>query len=159
MKSKKFTYVLLIIVAIIWYKVFFKVKSSFFSVQVEVVQPNVSSQSFSPIIRDTFKLEISYNDPFIPYTSLSHQLNTDEKENEAHIQRNVSVFVWPSIKYYGMMKKESSKKSLAILSVDDFKLMARKGEELFNGFYVRKIYKDSILIGYKNKRKYFKIID
>ncbi len=146
------------IVAFIWYKAFFKVKSSFFSEQVEVVQPIVSANSFSPIIRDTFLLDITYQDPFIPFVSLSDLSNIDEIKDAAYIQRSIPVFMWPSVKYYGMMKKEKSKKPLAILSVDGFKLMARKDEELFNGFYVKKIYKDSILIGYKNKRKYFSII-
>tara|TARA_R110002072_G_scaffold303135_1_gene495211 strand:- start:11613 stop:12110 length:498 start_codon:yes stop_codon:yes gene_type:complete len=162
MKGKKWTYFLLILVAVIWYRAFFLIKGNLLNEDIQIVSPNVADKTFSPVVRDTFLLLANYKDPFGESKSGKRSLlNTTFNNNNNKrppIKSNikpVSVFKWPSVKYYGMVKKTASKKALAIVTIDGIQLMGRSGQELFDGFFLKEILRDSVLISNKNRRKYF----
>ena len=153
MKNKTFTYILLIVVAIVWYQVFFRVKGSLFG-EDEVDIPAVNQPPMgAPVIRDTFSLLANYRDPFgETKRNLAEELNKLQEQPQPPKQKAPPPSVyWPPIKYYGLVKKSESKTPLAIVSVDGIQLMVRKGEELFDGIMLNVIYRDSIQV--KNKRE------
>jgi hypothetical protein len=154
MKNKGLTYLLLIIVAIIWYQVFFRIKSNLL---VEDVFENKTTQKIAriDIVKDTFALIPNYRDPFGGKISKSIPIDTLK-----NVKKSVQISIpkvenWYAIKYFGLIQKTGSKNPLAILKIDGSQFSLRVGDEAFDGYVVKAIYKDSVLIKYKNKSKYF----
>lgn len=154
MKNKTLTYVLIVIVAAIWYQVFFRVKNNIMG-ENEIVQPVTTNQvSLTSIVRDTFILKANYRDPFGEVKRkpvLQHEDQTPPRRNN---QRNVRAQQepWPTMQYFGIVRKTDSKTPLAILKVDGLQLMVRNGEELFNGIYVNHVWRDSVQVRRKKER-------
>ena len=65
MKNKALTGILIVVVAFIWYKAFFRVKDGFFGEETEIVPPTRNKPiSFASLSRDTFSIQLNYRDPF-----------------------------------------------------------------------------------------------
>lgn len=155
MKNKGFTYLLLIVVAVIWYQVFFRIKSNLETNPDTSLLGNKNQLSKIKIARDTFNLDANYRDPF--GGKISHIPDTIKKVRVNNpISKPVQISPnWVKIKYYGSMKKTESKNPLAVMNIDGEQFFLRKGEEVFDGYKVLAIYKDSVLISYQKKNKYF----
>lgn len=154
MKNKALTYGLLIVVALVWYQVFFRVKGNFFGEDEEVVQPITAINELPSLARDTVELNLKYRDPF--GITKRKPTNTNLEGTIAGPQpppRSKPQTIWPVIKYYGLVKKSKSTKPLAIVSVDGVQLMLRSGDEVFDGIYIVKIERDLITIRYKKETK------
>lgn len=156
MKNKTLTYALLLVVAGIWYQVFFRVKNNLFGDDGLTNGTNGSQPTYQMpnITRDTFVLNANYRDPF---ETPKERLNpTIENQNNVPEPRNIvpvtPQFVWPQVQYFGQIRKTNSNNPLAIINIDDIQLTVREQEEIFNEIYVRKIWRDSILIQYKKNQ-------
>lgn len=156
MKKKSLTYILIIVVAIVWYQVFSRIKGTWFGEEV-IENNNVRiTNVMVPLPKDTFKINASYRDPFqgedykIEVESLTEASNTI---STANLKPN--PVYWPKIKYYGLVKKTKSTKPLAIVSVDGIQLMLRKGEEIFGDIKLTYISRDSIVVMNKKEKKMF----
>lgn len=148
MKNKTLTYVLLVVVGAIWYQVFFRVKNNLMG-ENEIVPPvSINQVRLTSIERDTFSLRANYRDPFGEVKKKPLVQNVDHNPAPRNIQRNVQSqkAQWPSMQYFGIVRKTDSKSPLAILKVDGLQLMVRKGEELFNGIYVNQVWRDSVQV-------------
>jgi len=158
MKTNVTTYVLLAGVVLIWFYAFKRIKGNVLNEKVQIIKPIEKVNSFSPVVRDTFKLLANYKDPFGETDILTKELDKKPTRptNKIKPAIRISQFEWPSVQYYGMVRKTQSSNPLAIITVDEFQLMGRKGEELFDGIFLSKIYRDSVLLTYKKRRKYFK---
>lgn len=158
MKNKALTGILLVVVGVIWYKAFFRVKDSFFGEETSAVSSPLNQQlSFASISRDTFSINLDYRDPFgeTEKSYLAEPPQSDVPQNRpavAPIKRGVD---WPSIVYFGQVRKTTSKDPLAILSIDGYKHTMRKGENIYDGIVVKAIGRDSLVIRYKNEQKVF----
>lgn len=153
MKSKKLTYVLIIVVALIWYKVFFKVKANLFG--EEVLIENVQRTEDLRLLmtqKDTVELKLNYRDPFGVGSLLPDEV--EEIEVETMIAQPIKI-IWPSVKYVGRVQKTESKNPLAILQIDGVQLFVRKKEELFDDFKIIHIGRDSVEIKYMSESKIF----
>ena len=151
------TYVLLGVVAIIWYQVFFRVKDNLFGEETTVVQPNQQMAIFEPIVRDTFLLNANYRDPF-GETKLGHTSAppTSIQPASASVTSPPKMPTpWPAIGYFGQVVRKSSKNPLAIISVDGYKHTMRKGESIYDGILVKGVGRDSIVIRYKGENAHF----
>lgn len=158
MKNKSLTYILLIVVAIIWYQVFFRIKDNL------VDEGNANSLT-SPIQkqlislhRDTFRLETNYRDPFQKVMPIVERQKPQFIEPNPEIvkeKKEKPQVQWAPIKYYGFIKKTESKDPLAVLNVDGDQFFLRKGEEVFDGYKVIAIYRDSVLISFRKMFKYY----
>jgi hypothetical protein len=62
---------------------------------------------------------------------------------------------WVKIRYYGLIKKTDSRDPLALLNIDNEQFFLRKGDDVFDGYQVQAIYRDSVLISYGKKSRYF----
>jgi hypothetical protein len=153
-KNKALTYGLLIVVALVWYQVFFRVKGNFFGEEEEIVQPITAVNELPSLARDTVELNLNYSDPFGLTRRKPSNINFDGAITRPQSPpRQKPQTIWPVIKYYGLVKKSNSTKPLAIVSVDGIQLMLRTGDEVFDGIYIVKIERDLIKIRYKKETK------
>lgn len=159
MKNKSLTYVLLIVVAIVWYNVFFRVVSNFSGDDSGIVPTSNIPQTIGSIDRDTFSLNANYRDPF-GSTTLAISLPVDPQFNPnpypvaKPIPQKVKDF-WPKIEYKGMLRKTSSDNPLAIIFIDDIQLFLRKGEQVFDGITLKTVHRDSVVILYKKEKRVY----
>jgi len=157
MKNKGFTYLLVIVVAVVWYNVFFRIKSNLIGEET-VFQSNVSQLvRLTSDVRDTFVLNAKYRDPFesLP-TQKDENLNSNLSTFPVYnTPRTTPVYQWPKIKYYGIIKQTDSKKSLCIIYFDDVLLHLRQGDSFFDDNLIKAVYKDSIVIQHKSFKKTF----
>jgi len=159
MKNKALTGILIVVVAFIWYKAFFRVKDGFFGEETEIVPPTRNKPiSFASLSRDTFSIQLDYRDPFGETKKSYNASAPQEAQQPANlpvsrpIKRGVS---WPDIKYYGQVRKTTSKNPLAILSIDGYQHTLRKGEALYDGIVVKSIGRDSLVVVYQKETRVF----
>lgn len=154
MKNKALTYVLLVVVAAIWYQVFFRVKGSLVGTDEAITPLTDQAHMQMPVFsRDTFELLANYRDPFGETKINAPTVDVPVTEVIGVPKPPKPVFTWPSIHYLGQVKKTSSKNPLAIVNIDGLQLMVRTGDELFNDIKVKRIGRDSIVVVYKRKTK------
>lgn len=159
MKSKGFTYLLLIVVAIVWYNVFFRIKSNLIGEDI-ILQPNSSQlRSLKSHVRDTFNLNANYRDPFEGTTEktadASSVLPIIPVQPVYVIPKIKPVHQWPKVRYYGLLKKNNSKKTLCIVNFDDMLLNLYEGDDFFDGYKIKSIHKDSVVIQHDKIQKTF----
>jgi len=158
MKNKALTYALLVVVGIIWYQVFFRVKNNLTAEDGEIPNPNQAEVSVNAIARDTVDLHLNYRDPFryqkmaIPVT-LSAEPRATQNTNAAPRRTSKPQFAWPSISYYGLIRNRMSEKPLALIRVDGMVYNLRPGDEIFNGIYIKSIEPDLLTISHKKLSK------
>ena len=161
MKSKGFTYLLVVIVAIVWYNVFFRIKSNLIGEDV-ILPPNVSQlANLKAHVRDTFVLHANYRDPFEGITVKSSEpVNSNMPiipVQPVYVAPKIKpVHQWPKVKYYGIMKKANSKKPLCVFSFDDILMNLRQGDSFYDDYVVKAIYRDSLVIQHKSFMKTFR---
>ena len=62
---------------------------------------------------------------------------------------------WPSINYYGLVKRKSSKNELVLLKVSGKTYYANKRDKI-GELTLKRVMRDSIELEYNNERKFFK---
>ncbi|MCH2224895.1 MAG: hypothetical protein MK066_09015, partial [Crocinitomicaceae bacterium] len=119
MKNKALIYVLIPIVGLIWYKVFFRIKSNVTGTDFAVVKPNQVRKTFQAVQRDTFDLKFDYRDPFgdvkrrknIPLTA------TNPVVTPIVNRRPKPMVEWPSILYKGRVKQTGKNEQHALIVI------------------------------------------
>jgi hypothetical protein len=153
MKNKSLTYVLLVVVAVVWYKVFVRVASNFGS--EEFVE---NSRNKAPSIhvhsRDTFQLLANYRDPFGASKREMAQVAPQELPPPTYIKPK-QVDYWPKIQYKGLIRKSDSTNPLALVYIDGNALQMRKGEIVFDGIKIMGVFRDSLIVQYKKSKRTF----
>ncbi|MDX2362472.1 MAG: hypothetical protein QNK23_16815 [Crocinitomicaceae bacterium] len=156
MKSKALTYGLLIVVALIWYQVFFRVKDGLLGDPQIGENDQLSGPQFSDfsITRDTFDLKVDYRDPFGETEVKSQPTLQNPNVQAPEVRRPPKPqFVWPPITYLGRVRKTGSRNPLAIVNIDGIQLMVRRGDELYNDIIVKAIGRDSLVVVFKKNKK------
>lgn len=149
---------MLIVVGVIWYQVFFRVKGSFMGEDAEVPTPNQTLASVQIYSRDTVELHADYRDPF-RYVKIARNVSMTSDEpkrpNPTPVRNRPTPpqFQWPNISYHGLIRNRDSKNPLALVRVDGLVYNLRSGDEIFNSFYIKSVTPDSLIIGYKKLRK------
>lgn len=157
MKNKGLTFVLVIVVGVIWYKVFFRIKDNLTADTSIAATQNASPILRKQFVKDTFALQANYRDPFHSNASTTHNSTSDEMNGTAPQPAPVQQIVkpqpdppkphrWPKMRYFGLMKSNPQKGTLAILTIDNMRFNLREGEEAYDGITLRKIYGDSVLM-------------
>ncbi|MCE3297033.1 MAG: hypothetical protein K0R65_2747 [Crocinitomicaceae bacterium] len=158
MKNKGLTYLMLIVVGVIWYQVFFRIKSNLEADAGPPSNGNSFALSDLRIKRDTFQLAANYRDPFGGKMSAVSRPDTVPRIRKTVEPRQKVYPVeqsWVKIRYYGLIRKTDSKNPLALLNIDNEQFFLRKGDDVFDGYKIQAIYRDSVLISYGKKSKYF----
>ena len=157
MKNKKFTYLLIGLVALIW--------SFFFYMLFSGNSPQTEQQvvSYEPIElgNDSIifkKLNLSYKDPFLARNIVSREFrgkvsvsNTKVKPKKQKTAVNIPkpAFVWPRVEYGGTLNDDKG-----LVTLNNSLVIAEEGK-VVNEFTILNIYPDSIRISYKEKTKVF----
>lgn len=164
MKNKRFTYVLLVVVGFIYFKLFVRISSNISEegglpaqntdqLQVENIKP-----------KHPFKLKVNYADPFLKKSGLTTSPQTPqiqaagipgENPPPPKPKKEKPVVYWPAIKYFGIVQKSSSKKPRALISVDGVMYKIYPNEELFDGLVVKGISRENIVISFKKETRNF----
>lgn len=157
MKNKTLTYVLLVVVGLIWYQVFYRVSDNLFGEQELPPDPVQPGAAQFVMERDTFLLKADYRDPFVEDKKpvISMEEVPPMRQAPPPVKAVKPKTPWPGITYYGLVRRTSSQDPLAILKVDGLQLMLRRNEEMFNEYILKEIWRDSILVVFKKERKMF----
>ena len=153
MKNKGVTYALLVVVGLIWYNVFFRVKSNLFGEEETFVPSQATIRSMAAMQRDTFPLKANYRDPFSGTPVYTAPVAGPSTPVEHAPPPPPRVEVWPQIIYHGQVRKTGSKEPLAILNVDGMQFYLRHGESIFDNYVVRSIYRDSIEMAHGKQKR------
>lgn len=158
MKNKPLTFVLLGVVALLYYNIFFKVKGYLQDKnELSVVEPNRPNVSSVQLIKDTIILKLDYRDPFGQSNMMviNNDLDSLNKIKESIKYKQPEYVNWPDIKYHGLLKRTSSSKPLGILSVDGYKHQIRKQENLYDGLVILSMNAEAVKVRYKKETKTF----
>lgn len=152
MKNKPITYLLVIAVGFIWFKVFVRITSN---LRGETLTDQIGEkfEPFQlPLARDTFEIAANYRDPFLTKSiKILKQANIESKPFNKPTPK--PTYQWPTIKYFGLVKNTKSSKPLAIVKFDQVQLMVREKDQVWTDITIKKIYRDSILMSHGKERK------
>lgn len=168
MKSKGLTYGLIVVVGIVWYQVFMRVKSNFDADATVPVQPMAGVLSRKIVKPDPFQLRADYRDPFSgslagatdPLSTTN--VNQAAKPPEATVPKpkpQPVVVPWPSIKYYGLVRKTTSEHSLTMLAIDGYFYKVKQGDQVLDDIYILKVTRDYVQVRYRKEVKTFEKVD
>ena len=158
MKNKRFTYVLLLVVGFIYFKLFVRISSNI-SEDSELPVAQLDEMKIEDIqAKKNFHLKANYDDPFLkagrisvkPTASLN---NENASLSEPPKKKEKPIVYWPAIKYYGIVQKTSSKKPRALLSIDGVMYKIYPNDELFDGLTIKSIKRESIVVYYQKETK------
>lgn len=161
MKSKGLTYVLLIVVAAIWYNVFFRIKDNLAGSDETFTETNSVAKMYKSHKREEFDINANYRDPFSGKKSKPVEVSNPVPVNPIPVYKEPKlppppkVHHWPKMKYFGTVKNSASKKPLCIINIDDMLFNLREGEAVLDGIVIKKIYRDSIIV---QQGKNFKVV-
>ena len=159
MKNKKFTYLLIGLVALIWGFFFYMLFSNNSPADEGYVNTYVAPETEQDSIVFQ-KLNLTYKDPFLARKIVSKGYNNinqipslnptiKPKVQKQEVKKPSNVFIWPKVVYGGTL---NGKKGL--LTLNNERLIAEEGKQI-NDFKIINIYPDSIRIAYKEKTKVF----
>lgn len=125
-----------------------------------VASTNLHAITLKSRVRDTFPLNANYRDPF---EGIAVEPSSDINANLLPLIQPVIKTLpspprphqWPRVKYFGLVKKSNSKKPLCIVNIDDMLFNLREGEYILDGYMIKGIYMDSIVIQYKKIKRTF----
>jgi hypothetical protein len=159
MKNKGLTYVLGLVVLVVWGLIIYRI---FLAVSADDNQPLQSSTSLKKeafndytIPKDTTKLLLNYRDPFAAP-------KPEEKEtfpDKSPVQKVVSPVPkrqpvnWNLIKYSGYIHNPGSKKLIAMMNINGKELMMSEGETAEQVKLIKNL-KDSVKVSYQGATKF-----
>ena len=153
LKNKKITYLLIILVMLIWGLVFYKIYSKFGGSKRIVKSLPKSVGSIESNQSDSiFTLVLNYPDPFLKAGSQAD----NHPVTAANIPQKQAI-VWPSIEYRGYVVLSNKKECTGLLKIQNSDLLVKQGKEYFE-VKIRSITKDSIFVVYKMQSRWLPII-
>lgn len=161
MKNKKFIWILLPGVLVIWGLIFFQVKKAVSSSNQPLARP-VPIERRAVLSQDTstYTLKLDYADPFLknrrPLTRVQPTTNpqpTPAKPVKPKVMKTVTKLPvkWPNIVYRGLISSKKGK-SIYLLEVDGASVLMTTGEYR-DQLRLVKVYTDSVRIEYKGDEK------
>lgn len=161
MKNKGLTYGLIVVVGIIWYQVFVRVKSNF---EAEATAPALAENTLNkrPVQKPkSFRLQANYRDPFTGKMTLSDPVATPVPDPNAlppgppPPKPEPVIIQWPAIRYYGLVRKTTAKDPRTLLSIDGNFYKVKQGEQLLDNILILKVTRDYVQIRYKKEVRTF----
>lgn len=153
MKKKYFNIILILVVAFIWGKLIYKYTRNSTQVPMLVSQPKTNKTSIN-IEKTSFKIKNLDRDPFLN-KMVSKKTKKKHKKivKKAIVSKNIT---WPRISYLGFIKNKNTTKKLAILKVNGSIKNIKEATFFNENIYIRKIYKDSIILQLNKQLKTIK---
>lgn len=157
MKNKRFTYVLLVVVGFIYFKLFVRISSNI-SEETDLPVAQIDEMKIGDIkSKKTFRLKANYADPFLK-TERAVKKPTINNTNENLAppppkKKEKPPVYWPVIKYYGLVQKTTSKKPRALVSIDGTMYKIYPNEEIFDGIVIKSIQRKNIVVSFQKETK------
>ncbi len=160
MKNKKFIWILLPGVLIIWGLIFFQVRKAVSSSN-QPISTTVPLEQLHTEVRDSsnYKLKLDYADPFLknrkPLVRTKSTANpTPKKITKPKVMKTITKLPlkWPNVVYKGLISNKKGNKSIYLLEVDGASLLMTAGEER-DHLKLLKAYQDSVRVEYKGDER------
>lgn len=161
MKNKGLTYGLIIVVGVIWYQVFVRVKSNFEAEEIVPVATESTMGKRTIQKPKSFKLHANYRDPFTGKLSATDPPPTLAPDPNAMLpappkpKPEPVIIQWPSIRYYGLVRKTTAKEARTLVSIDGNIYKVKQGEQLLDNILILKVTRDYVQIKYKKEVRTF----
>jgi len=152
MKNRKLTIGLLVIAIVVWSIIIYKfVSRSATDSGGPVTHVMDTGAIWMPIPPDTIRIDNDYDDPFRidkkPAVKISHK-------PAPVIKQPVKVQApWPTLKFRGLIKNQSSNSSVALLLVNGKSNIMKKGETIDN-LQLMEMWRDSVKVRYNGEIRY-----
>ncbi|ASS47967.1 MAG: hypothetical protein A3D31_01250 [Candidatus Fluviicola riflensis] len=166
MKNKGLTYGLIVVVSIVWYQVFMRVKSNFETDDALPVNTTTALMKRKIVKPDSFRLQANYRDPFTGKLASSETAPTTNP-NQLPVATTIQppkpkpepvVIQWPTIKYYGLVRKTTSKDPRTLIAIDGYMYKVKQGEQVLDNVLVLKVTRDYVQIKYRKEVRTFEKI-
>lgn len=152
----------MIVVGIVWYQVFIRVKSNFEANDVVPASTTSNVLKRRIVKPDPFRLQANYRDPFTG--KLASAEMAPAGPNQAPVATTVKppkpkpepvIIQWPSIKYYGLVRKTTSKDPRTLIAIDGYMFKVKQGEQVLDNIYIQKVTRDYVQIKYRKEVRTF----
>ena len=147
MKSKSAVYFLVLLVIVVWGLIAYRIYST---LKGGNSIPNKSDFT-GDLVRDSaevsFKLIANYRDPF-----LGKYVGEKISHPKAVQSLPPAPILWPEIRFKGVIKNQQSNKLLVLVTING-KERIMKADQMTDLVTVMKIYRDSIIVAYKNENR------
>lgn len=163
MPKKTLNIILILIVLGLWGTVAYKSVNRFFSSD-EIAKANVNSGqnfNFKRIEKDTFYLDKLNRDPFLDKALVVNTNPLPVKKSVPYVKpinkpKPIEFKpspIWPQVSYYGYIKSHQKTEELILVKIDNKLLKVRKNQNI-EGVIIKRIFKDSIEVGFNKEKKF-----
>ena len=160
MKNKKSTYLLGLLVLVVWGMIFYRFFNAIGDNPGSITSPSVKIKEpydDYTIPKDTIRLPSGYRDPF----GLTKAKDTTRVISPKNPKMNIQVTAipainWGEIRYLGYIRNPGSRKLIAIMHIHGVEVMMSEGESAENVRLLRNL-RDSIQVNYRGRTKYITI--
>jgi hypothetical protein len=157
MKNKKMTYVLGLLVLLVWGMIIYRIFSSVNrddNYKSNLINPSQKEPYNDYAIKDdTTKLRLNYRDPFSPAGHDTVPPITIKRSISTIKSLPQPAFNWSFVRYSGYIRNPDSKKLIAIMSINGKNTMLAEGETEGDVKLLKNM-KDSVKISFKNQTKF-----
>jgi hypothetical protein len=161
LKNKGLTYGLIVVVGVIWYQVFVRVKSNFEAEEVVpvAVESTLGKRSVQKL--KAFRLQANYRDPFTGKLAATDPPTSTVPDPNAALpappkpKPEPVIIQWPAIRYYGLVRKTTAKDPRTLVSIDGNIYKVKQGEQLLDNILILKVTRDYVQIRYKKEVRTF----
>lgn len=162
MKNKKLTYLLLLLVAIVWGLIFYRI---FFGISKNKDMPinrNLISTTKEISVSDSFSIQNNYADPFGSMgVAIARNKDSDgsvHKQNKINDRQERVIpppINWPSVMYKGKIINTKNNQTALLLNVNGMEFLSGVGKKV-GDVVIISTNGDSILLKYNESLRYFK---
>ncbi len=160
MKNKKLTYLLGLVVLVVWgmiiYRIFSAVGGSDDDPAMTTAKPVKEAYNDFSIPKDTTHLLLNYRDPFGLVIKKDTTRLISKRSRERTPLPAPRPMDWSFIHYSGYMLNPATKKLIALVSINGQNTTLAEGQSKFEVKLVRNM-RDSIKISYQGKTKFIGI--
>lgn len=151
LKNKKITYLLIVLVALIWGLIFFKIYANFGGKKLaEKNLPQSVARAENGQRDSIFTLSCNYPDPFLKGSGQSIAAPIKNTGNPKNV-------TWPLIEYRGLMTGNNKNESTGLLKVQTSNLLVKQGK-VYSEIKIRTITRDSIFLEFQNECRWIPIL-
>lgn len=166
MKSKKFTYVLMVCVAAVWGIIFYRVYMAVTEEDAPLAAAPVAKAEYFKMVNhdeDAVTLNLNYRNPFSGGTEYFAEEKTPTNPSPIKTTSAIPTMPmakpminWSGISYNGFINNTATKQKLALLSINGKEAMLAEGQSA-NGLKLLKHAGDSVKVQYQGETKFIRI--
>lgn len=154
-KNKRITYLLLVLVVLIWGLIFYRIYSNFGAKkQVEKSVPHSVVMEKHDRRDSVLTLSLNYPDPFLKGEDQSLDPFTPSEYKGVVAS---PVINWPLIEYRGLLTGNNTNESTGLLRIQNADLLVKQGK-IYASIKIKTLSKDSICLEYQHESRWVSIL-